>query len=290
MKKHTVFFTFAMLLGPVAADAATTCSRANLTRCLDSACAINISSNPAARCQYCGTASAGGAPADTGMRSVSVGQSASNTLTAKQLQSAPDDPGARYAWATTECMKKVAGCSLDDVADIYDPLIEQSCRAAGISAQMATLQAAARKTKSQSSCATDIRACLIDAKRCGANFAACEDNADFDKFFAACSVEATGCTNYTSAIRTDLIAARDTAIKNADAVLAGIVASYQNARDTKLKSVQNNCTNNAAREDCIKTVCERNMRNQCGANYPAEKSMATLICKFHDLACDKLKK
>ncbi len=290
MNKNTVFFIFTLLLGPSASDAATTCSRANLTRCLDSACAINVGSNPAARCQYCGTASAGGMPADNGMRSVSVGQSASNTISARELKNAPADPGARYAWATTECLKKVAGCTPDNVADIYDPLIEQSCRAAGINAQMATLQAAARKTKSQSSCATDIRACLIDVKRCGANFAACEDNADFDKFFAACSVESTGCTDYTSAIRTELIAARDAAIKNADVALAGIVNSYQSARDSKLKAVQNNCTNNAGRDECIQTVCARNMRNQCGANYPAEKSMATLICKFHDLACDRLKK
>lgn len=288
MKKNTVFFILTLLAMPSVLHAAT-CSRANLTKCLDSVCAINISSNPAARCQYCGTNSAGNPPTNNGMRSVSLGQSAKTTLSEKELKSAPTDAGARYTWATQQCIKKISGCTPDDVSDVYDTLIEQSCKAAGINAQMASLRNAANKTVSRASCNTDIRACLIDSKKCGPGFRACEQNADFDKFFAACSVDASGCDEYISAIRTDLIAARDSAIKNADAALAGIAASYQQTRTTKLNSAKSNCTDNAGRENCIKTVCENNMKNKCAVGYESEKSMATQLCKFYDLACNALK-
>lgn len=287
MKTYTLFFAFAAALAP-AVSVAATCSVANLTRCLDSVCAINISSNPAARCQYCGTASAGTAPANTGMQSLSIGQSAKYTLTEKELKSAPTDPGQRYTWATTQCIKKIDGCTPDDVSDAYDELIEQSCKAAGITAQMASLRASANKTVSKSSCNTDIRACLVADNKCGADYRECETNADFDKFFSACSVEATGCDEYISDIRSDLIAARDTAIKNADTLLANIVASYQNAREQKLNQAKASCKDNAGREACIKTVCERSMANKCAAGYESEKSMATQLCKFYDLACDVL--
>ena len=63
------------------------CSRANLTRCLDSVCAINISSNPAARCQYCGSVGAG-TPPNTKMKSVSVGASAKYNISDKELKKA----------------------------------------------------------------------------------------------------------------------------------------------------------------------------------------------------------
>ncbi len=287
MNKNILFFVFALFAAPGMSFGAT-CSRANLTRCLDSVCAINISSNPAARCQYCGTADAGDAPSGA-MRSVSVGQSAKYTLTAKELKSAPTVPGQRYAWAAQECIKKLPGCTADDITDVYDVLIEQSCRAAGISAEFASLRATAAKTKSRASCNTDIRACVVADKNCGADFSACEQNADFDKFFSACSVQATGCDEFISSIRTDLLAARDTAIKNADVLIANIVASYQSEREKKLNAVQASCKSNSGRENCIKTVCERSMANKCAAGFESEKSMATQLCKFYDLACNVLK-
>lgn len=287
MKKNILFFTVMMAALPGISWAAT-CSRANLTRCLDSVCAINASSNPAARCQYCGTPDAGNPPTGV-MRGVSIGQSAKYTITEKELKSAPTNQGQRYAWATSECIKKLPDCTPDDVSETYDSLIEQSCRAAGINAESASLRTAAAKTKTQSQCNTDIRACLVGANRCGPDFSACEQNADFDKFFAACSVEATGCTEYVSAIRTTLLAARDTAIKNNDVMLANIVVSYKSAREQKLNQAKSSCTNNAGRETCIKTVCDRSMANKCAAGFESEKSMATQLCKFYDLACNVLK-
>lgn len=290
MNKKNIFLAIVLSAVPLTANAvAAKCSKANLTRCLDSACAINLSSNPAARCQYCGTASAGAPTAGDAMRSVSVGTSAKYSFTDKELKKAPSDPGARYAWATAECIKKVSGCTPDDVTDNYDTLIEQSCKAAGITAQMESLRASAAKTKTKSVCKTDIQSCVIDAKRCGPDYSACADNANFDKFFAGCSVEATGCGDHLTTIRTELIAARDTTIKNADAIIESIVASYQSEREKKLNAAKANCTDNAGRENCINTVCERSMANKCGPGYAAERSMATQLCKFFDLACDTLK-
>ena len=61
------------------------CSVANLTRCLDSACAINIGANPAARCQYCGSESAGEPEKSTAMKSISAGASAKYNISDKEL-------------------------------------------------------------------------------------------------------------------------------------------------------------------------------------------------------------
>ena len=123
MNSKILFLTLGLLTIPGVSVAAT-CSQANLTRCLDSVCAINVSSNPSARCQYCGTSSAGTPPTKSGMQSLSLGQSAKYTLSEKELKNAPTDPGQRYAWATEQYIKKIDGCTPDDVSDIYDKLIE----------------------------------------------------------------------------------------------------------------------------------------------------------------------
>ncbi len=80
------------------------CSIANLTRCLDSVCAINVGANPAARCQYCGSASAGTPDKSNTMKSVSVGSATKYIISDKELRGAPSDPGERYVWGTKECL------------------------------------------------------------------------------------------------------------------------------------------------------------------------------------------
>lgn len=287
LTKHTIFIAVVALMLPIAGHAAS-CSRANLTRCLDSACAINVSSNPAARCQYCGTSDAGLPTTGNAMRSVSVGTSSKNTLSDKELRSAPDDPGERYAWATRECIKKLPDCTSDDVEDTYDTLIEQSCRAAGINAQMAALFEAARKTKTSATCTTEVKACVIADTRCAADYHACKDDADFDKFLSECGVAATGCDPYLAAIRTDLMTARDNTFKNADAALAQMVAAYQAARAGRLDAARATCVDNAGRAACIAVICARSMANKCAPGYESETSMATQLCKFYDTACDTL--
>ena len=286
MYKQLAFFALWLALAPGLAHAA--CSRANLTRCLDSACAINISTNPAARCQYCGTANAG-TPADDGMRSVSVGTSTRYNISAKELKSAPTDPGKRYAWATTKCIALVSGCTADDVSDVYDSLIEQSCTAAGINAQMSSLQSQVAKSKTQSACSAEISTCIMSDTKCTTNFASCKDDTDFNKFFSACASDATGCDSYVSAIRSELVSSRDSMIKNADAIVESIVKSYADARDKRIAAAKATCTNNAGRESCISKMCDERMPNKCAAGFNDEKSMATQLCKFYDTACATLK-
>ena len=268
-----------------AAIATTTCSRANLTRCLDSVCAINVSSNPAARCQYCGSAGAGTPPSGKAMRSVSVGTSAKYNITDKELKKAPSDPGERYVWATQQCLKKVAGCTADDVSEAYDSLIEQSCRAAGVTIQFNQALEQANKKKTSASCKSDIRACIISDKRCMADFRNCESPSDFDKFFSECSVSATGCDTYIASIRTEIMSDRDAAIKNSDSLLQQIVTSYRNARDKRIATIKSDCAANTSRDSCVETVCAQNMPNRCGDGYESEKSAAQQLCKFYTTAC-----
>ncbi len=292
MKSFIAIFV-ALCALPITVDAATSCSTLNLTRCLDSVCAINISSNPAARCQYCGTASAGTPSSKNAMRSVSIGTSAKYTISEKDLKSAPDDPGARYRWATEECIKKVAGCTPDDVSDAYDKLIEQSCTAAGVSAKMINLHAnTAGKPKSKSSCTTDITACMINDTHCTSDWRKCATDAEFNGAFSVCSVDATGCDEYISDIRGELLSSRDSAIQNAEKLLAAVVAGHQSNREQRLTNATNACKNDTAYNTCVTDACARSMPNKCESDDKSDREselrMAGQLCKFYQLACEVL--
>ena len=292
MKSKILFFTGLFFAVSATDVLAASCSIANLTRCLDSACAINLSSNPAARCQYCGTSDAGEPATGNAMRSVSVGASAKYNFTDKELKKAPTDPGERYAWATAECLKKVSGCTPDDVTDNYDELIEQSCRAAGVTAQRDNALIAASKTKTKTTCKTDINSCIVANNKCNADFSQCTEDANFDKFFAECSVLATGCDEHLSAIRGEIIASRDTYVKNAEAMIASIVESYKQERASKLASIKSNCRDNSGFDACVETVCSTNMPNKCETSDfgKSERSVANQLCTFHKLACETINK
>ena len=82
MKQRLMFFLIGFAFVPNTMFGA--CSVANLTRCLDSACAINIGANPAARCQYCGDSSAGTPTQSTAMKSISAGASAKYNISDKE--------------------------------------------------------------------------------------------------------------------------------------------------------------------------------------------------------------
>jgi hypothetical protein len=223
------------------------------------------------------------------MKNLSVGASAKYSISDKELKSAPSDPGARYAWTTAECIKKVTGCTQDDVSDTYDKLIEQSCTAAGISNSREALLAAASKPKDSTVCANDIRTCLTDAKHCDAGYAKCREDSDFDKFFSACAVSASGCGDYVAAIRADLIGARDNSAQNQETLLTNIVQAYQTARENRQRAAADSCRDGAAKAACVQTVCATNMKNKCDAGFESERSMAALLCAFHDTACQRLK-
>lgn len=287
MKKHTILFSVCLLFVPTFVFGA--CSVANLNRCLDSVCAINIGANPAARCQYCGSASAGEPTKSTAMKSISAGSSAKYTISDKELKKAPTDPGQRYVWGTKLCLEKLTECTPDDVTDNYDSLIEQSCKAAGISAEMASLAKKVNTQKTQNTCSTEINACVIDTKRCNANYKKCESDADFDKYFAECSIASTGCEAFLTDIKKTLMSSRNSAIANADKLLKNIVNAYKNAREQKLASAQNSCKNNKAKQDCVERVCKNNMRNKCATGFEYEKTVANELCKFYDTACERLK-
>lgn len=287
MKKHTILFSVCLLFVPTFVFGA--CSVANLNRCLDSVCAINIGANPAARCQYCGSASAGTPTKSTAMKSISAGSSAKYTISDKELKKAPTDPGQRYVWGTKLCLEKLTECTPDDVTDNYDSLIEQSCKAAGISAEMASLAKKINTQKTQNTCSTEINACVIDTKRCNANYKKCESDADFDKYFAECSIASTGCEAFLTDIKKTLMSSRNSAIANADKLLKNIVNAYKNAREQKLATAQNSCKNNKAKQDCVERVCKNNMRNKCATGFEYEKTVANELCKFYDTACERLK-
>lgn len=285
MIKKFAFFIAGLIVLPNIAGAAP-CSRINLTKCLDSACAINLSSNPGARCQYCGTSDAG-APA-SGLKSISAGASSKNTISAKDLKSAPTDPGERYVWATKKCLTIVQNCTADDVSETYDPLIEKSCTAAGISSDMSRLsKKATTNKKTATTCTDEISVCLTATDKCNGDFSKCADDAMFDNFFATCATKATGCTSFVANIRTELNTTRKSAISGASKNIENIVAAHQAAREKQSATIKSNCKSNSDFNACVKTVCMNNTANNCAnAN---EKSIANSLCEFHKTACAKVK-
>ena len=285
MIKKFAFFIAGLLALPSITWAAP-CSRINLTKCLDSACAINLSSNPAARCQYCGTPDAG-TPA-SGLKSISAGATSKNTISAKELKSAPNDPGERYVWATKKCLDIVQNCTAEDVSDAYDPLIEKSCTAAGISSDMARLaKKATTNKKTAATCGDEISVCLTADTRCKANYSACPDDETFNKFFATCSSQATGCTNFIATVRDELNQTRKSAVSATSQNIEKIVAAHQAARKNQISTIQNNCKSNTDFNNCVKTVCKNNTNNNCATSQ--EKTIANSLCEFHKTACTKVK-
>ena len=285
MKYRLLFLSVNLLFAPTVVFGA--CSVANLTRCLDSVCAINIGANPAARCQYCGTDSAG-EPSKSGiMKSISAGASSKYIVSDKELKSAPTSAGERYAWGTRLCLEKIPDCTTDDVDNNYDRLIEQSCRAAGISAEMTNLTKKIKTVKNQTTCASEIESCMVDEKHCSANYKNCKSDSDFNNYFSQCSVASNGCESYLSNIKNTLASFRANSFANADKLLKNIVSAYQSNRNQRLTTAQSGCKNNKATNDCITRVCQNNMRNKCANEN--EKSAARELCKFYDTACERLK-
>lgn len=285
MNTRTIFFTIGIVALNIGPALSAQCSRANLTRCLDSACAINISANPAARCQYCGTSDAG-TPKTTNMRSVTTGSTKYN-ISDKELKSAPTDAGERYVWATRKCIEKLPDCTTDDVSDMYDTLIEQSCKAAGINAKMAELQQKLTKTQGSGTCTNTITSCVTGEGKCRSDFSACSNDADFSRIFAECSVSATGCDQYTAKIKNDLIARRANTYKSKDTAIDAIVATYRSNRTNKLNVIRSGCADGSMYDSCYESACVNNTTTNCAT--PQERTIATNLCKFYEIACGTIK-
>ena len=277
------FFGCVVVFGANAA--VSKCSKSNLNRCLDSACAINIGVNPAARCQYCGTSSAGTPPTQKGITNITAGQSTKYALTEKELKVAPTDPGRRYIWATTECIKKLPDCTTDDVSASYDKLIEQSCKAAGVSMQTTKAVADLNAKPTKPKCSEAFSACL--AKKCGTSFETCEQDADFDRFIAECATDTTGCDEYIAEFRKSSTEERKKIYATREQVLKNLVNEYQNNRKTRMETARNSCNKNGAKKSCTDTVCNMYMVGKCAES--TEKAMADQLCKFYETACTVLK-
>lgn len=239
---------------------------------MDSVCAINVGMNPAARCQYCGNSGAGTPPAQKGLKNISVGQSSKYALSDKELAVAPSDPGRRYIWATTECIKKVGNCTADDVSNIYDKLIEQSCKAAGADMQIDRAVADIGQKPSEYKCKQTLEICMN--KKCGTNFETCKTDSDIDRAASECATDATGCDEYVQGIKQDFKNARAKADANNEAAIQALVKSYQDGRETKLNKIVADCKNDATKRACIETY-QGTIGNHA----------ATLICEYYKSAC-----
>jgi len=286
MKYTKIFFAVAVIFAQMAGVYAASgrCSKQNLTRCLDSACAINIGANPAARCQYCGTAGAG-TPPTGGMSNLSVGKSSKNSISDKELKKAPSDPGKRYMWASTECLKKLTDCTSEDVSDVYDPLIEQSCKAAGVAMQMSSANDALNKKPTQSKCSASFTNCMN--KKCDTGFTKCAQDTDFDRSVSECATESSGCEEYLKEIRETIAKERKQQLSGHDKAIETLAKKYQKDRETRLNEAQTSCKNNASAKKCQESVCATNMAGKCKSDD--EKAMARGFCKFFEVACGALK-
>jgi hypothetical protein len=224
----------------------------------------------------------------SGMTSLTLGASARNTLSAAELKALPAVGIERYQAAIDACAKKIADCTAADSAD-YDELIFQSCRAAGVQMQASDITKKVNVKKDKATCDAEINLCMRGAEKCGADFAGCGANADFDRAFAECSAASVECAEFAAAARGASLTVRDNAVKNAAGLIANIVAGYRMERAEKIAKANADCTNNAARDKCIESVCKNNMKNKCAADSTGEISMANLLCKYHDTACSQLK-
>lgn len=289
MKRHNIFFIATICaVAPVfcAPAAVSKCQKTSMQRCLDSACAINIGMNPSARCQYCGTSAAGNPPSQKGLSKVTAGQSTKYVLTDREMRNAPSDPGARYVWATNECIKKLPDCTPDDVSDLYDKLIEQSCKAAGVTMQAASAIESINKKRTKTSCNDTLTTCMD--KKCGTTFENCEEDAIFTRSIAECAAESTGCDDYIAEFRATITTDRKTAAARRESVLQTLVKNYQSTRESKLSSAKSNCKSGKTFETCVTATCNNNMPNKCD-NNKTERSMAERLCQFYKTACTVLK-
>ena len=255
--------------------AASKCSQTNMMRCLDSVCAINIGMNPAARCQYCGTSLAGTPTAQKGLKNVSVGQSSKYAFTDKELAVAPSDPGKRYIWATGECIKKVGNCTTDDVSNIYDKLIEQSCKAAGINMQTDRAIVNMASKPSQTLC-TRLLEAGIEAK-CGTQFDNCNEDSDIDRIVSECITQASGCAEYAPSIKSEYKAKRAKTFESRENALQQIVQDYQNGRQNTWDKTVADCKNDTAEKSC-----HAKYQDAFGTK------IATLICEYYKRACNTI--
>ncbi|MDR3208777.1 MAG: hypothetical protein LBT45_02920 [Rickettsiales bacterium] len=286
---------FALVLLCASHGFAAKCKVSDLQKCLDSACHDDMDSG--SRCYNCGTSLAkrpekqkyalGDTPE---MKSLSVGKSSKNTISDKDLKKAPSDPGERYKWATAECVKKLKDCSPEDATENYDKLIDQSCKIAlGDSDYESSMKKAAVK-KTSDQCNAELSLCLLSAGKCDGNMLKCEEDDEFNRNFSACAVEAAGCGEFVTALRDKMKKQRDDMVAKRESRLSDLVKLRRMEREEKLAAASRIC--NGGKDACILEMCG-NLPNGLDENGLCgdgeEKIMSATLCKFVDIACDRLK-
>jgi hypothetical protein len=222
---------------------------------------------------------------------LAVGKSSKNTLSDKELKNAPSDPGERYKWATKQCIAKLKDCSADNVTETYDKLINQSCEAALGTNEYAALMKKAAVKKTRDECRAEINNCLLADSKCGGNMLQCEEDGEFNRNFSACAADAAGCGDFITALRDSMKDSRDAMVAKKESRLADLVALRKNERQEKFESANRLCTS-GGKDGCVLEMCGNlpvglDENGLCGD--PEEKIWATNLCKFVDIACNKLK-
>lgn len=278
MKIAAKFFALSLAVAVLPAmPAHASCHVPNLIRCIDSACIAGLAGDPTVRCGLCGSS------AVTLTRRPSANQRASATTL--EIRNAPTDPAARYSWAATECLQRIAGCTSDDVTDNYNPLIEQSCRAANVSMSFAAA-ATAPVRKSSAECRRDMIECMN--RRCGAGFANCQQDSDLDRNFSTCLIDTScGSDPEVSDIRNTIRRSRDDFERNRIAAAESAATQRRRARESAAQSAREDCRTGAAKESCVRSMCA-NFANRCEDNRD-ETAMANNLCRFVDIACGKIR-
>ncbi|MDR2269230.1 MAG: hypothetical protein LBD94_03545 [Rickettsiales bacterium] len=286
----------ALALASFARSFAAKCKVSDLQACLDSACYDSLDGG--SRCYMCGTSAAkkpakekyalGDAPQ---MQTLSVGKSSKNTISDKDLKKAPEDPGERYQWATSECIKKLKDCTTDDATENYDKLIDASCKIAlGESDYAATMKKASEK-KTSDQCSGELSVCLLDVSKCGVNMLNCEEDSEFNRNFSICMSDASGCGDFATVLRDKMRKTRDDMVAKKESRLSDLVALRQMERKEKFESANRLCTD-GGKDGCILEMCGNfpmGLDENGLCSDPEEKIWAASLCKFVDIACNKLK-
>ena len=266
------------------------CRISDLQKCLDSVCAQNA--DPSERCYACGTSAAvrptSSAPV---MQSLALGTSSKNTLSASELKNAPVDPGERYQWATSECLKKLKDCTAENVTNNYDKLIEQSCKVALGDAEYAASMKKSSVKKTSNQCNSEISRCLLGSARCDSNMLKCQVDAEFDRNFSACMAEVSGCDEFLQDLRSTMLNSRNRMISEKDSRITDLIKLKQLEREEKMASARRLCTS-GGKADCILEICGNmpiGLDEDGKCSNQNERQWATSLCKFVDIACDRLK-
>jgi len=252
---------------------AQTCHVPNLIRCLDSACVAGITGDNAIRCALCGDARA---ETTRQIRSIPAGATTLNPA------DGPNSPHARFAWAGTECLRLLPGCTPRDIVQNYYSLIENSCR--GVADNLSRANRTGPVRMSDAECENNLTSCIDE--RCGNNWSGCEEQSQFDNHWSVCLVNSRCDTaTNTAAFRTSINDVRLLFFNTFDEAIARAIRNSDADNAERINSVRTGCAQGVIMDQCIGAQC-LNMPNRCnGHDRESERNIARNMCAFVDIAC-----